>query len=159
MKCTKTNRVAMLATITLPSKYHATRRLPSGMVVSNPEYEAALTPRHAAAQLRREWARVRARLARGGAKAWGMRVVAPHHDGTPHMHALVYCCAEHEQIVRAAVRQIADGGCARILKVGHPHIYLEKYAKQFTTRDVAVWAWAWGIRISPVKFGDWGHAA
>lgn len=162
MQCQKTNRVSMLVTITLPSKYHAKRRLPGGMVVSNPAYEPVLTPRHAADRLRREWAHVRARMARGGAKAWGMHMLEPHHDGTPHLHALVYCCAEHERLIRAVVRDFAQRiegrSDARILKVEHPHIYFTKYAKKQSVAWV-VWAVVWGIRISPVKFGDWSQAA
>ncbi|MFS4552063.1 replication endonuclease [Comamonas resistens] len=161
MRCKKTNRVALLVTITLPSKYHATR-CKDGVVTRNPLYEPSLTPRFAADRLRREWAHVRARLARGGANAWGMHMLEPHHDGTPHMHALVYCCAEHERLVRSLVQdfglRVEGRSDARILNVEHPHIYFAKCAKKQSVACVA-WAWAWGIRISPVKFGDWSQAA
>ena len=163
MLCKKTNRVAMLITITLPSKYHAKNRK-GLMVVPNPAYDSSLTPRIAAERLRNQWSFIRARVAKWGAAVWGMYLMEPDHDGTPHMHALVYCNAEHERAVRAIIR---DSACqmegfwdVRILGGGHPHARFEKYVKKYsavTSRSalISIWGVVWGIRTSPVKFGDW----
>ena len=72
-------------TLTCPSKYHA--RSKSG--IQNSKYNGA-TPLEAQHYLNTVWQRTRAAWKRQGIEAFGMRVVEPHHDGTPHWHLLLF---------------------------------------------------------------------
>lgn len=91
------------ATITCPSAYHA-RLSPSG--AKNPAYSGA-SPKDAQVYLTRQWGRARAKLAREGVGVMGLRVVEPHHDGTPHWHMLVFCRRADADIVRDVMRAYA----------------------------------------------------
>lgn len=76
---------ALFLTLTAPSKYHC--RLTSG--VRNPKWNGT-TPREVQGYLQSVWQRARAAFARAGIDYFGVRIVEPHHDGTPHWHVLVY---------------------------------------------------------------------
>ena len=43
------------------------------------------------------WAQVRAALARNEISYFGVRIVEPHHDGTPHWHVLIYVLPTHKE--------------------------------------------------------------
>ncbi|CAI2487309.1 replication endonuclease [Serratia proteamaculans] len=72
-------------TLTAPSKYHAMHN--SGK--RNDKWNGA-NPRQTQKYLCRIWARVRAAWKRAGIRAFGFRVVEPHHDETPHWHLLLF---------------------------------------------------------------------
>lgn len=72
-------------TLTAPSKYHAMHN--SGH--RNDKWREA-NPRQTQKYLCRVWARVRAAWKRAGIRAFGFRVVEPHHDETPHWHLLLF---------------------------------------------------------------------
>ncbi|QDL30867.1 replication endonuclease [Serratia liquefaciens] len=72
-------------TLTAPSKYHAMQY--SGK--RNDKWNGA-SPRQTQKYLCRIWARVRAAWKRAGIRAFGFRVVEPHHDETPHWHLLLF---------------------------------------------------------------------
>lgn len=72
-------------TLTAPSKYHAVLRY--GRL--NPKYQGA-TVKETQEYLCRVWQQVRAAWDREGIKAYGFRVVEPHHDGTPHWHLMLF---------------------------------------------------------------------
>lgn len=76
---------AMFYTITAPSKYHA----------NSPKYNNA-TPKETQAYFVNQWAKVRAELHKIGIPVFGVRVVEPHHDATPHWHMLLFMLPEHE---------------------------------------------------------------
>lgn len=75
----------LFLTLTCPSKYHSF--LKAGY--PNPKYSGA-TPRDAQAYLCEVWARIRSEWARNEIFPYGFRVVEPHHDGTPHWHAMLF---------------------------------------------------------------------
>lgn len=101
----ESGHVGEFYTLTCPSKYHA-RLSSSG--AENPKFEGGLTPRQGQAYLCGVWSRIRAQLLKrehGCIKLYGVRVVEPQHDGTPHWHLLVFM--ERSQV--AAVRAVFRG--------------------------------------------------
>ena len=94
----------LFLTITCPSRMHA--RL-SGSGAANPKFDGS-TPRHAQSHLQSKvWEPARAKLNRQGIDYFGLRVVEPHHDGTPHWHMLVFVKPEHEAELLAILRSYA----------------------------------------------------
>ena len=81
--------VGMFYTVTTPSRFHpVTKDTKTGKVRRNRKYDGS-TPRDAQQHLQKLWAKARAKLARDGLAVYGIRVVEPHHDATPHWHLLV----------------------------------------------------------------------
>lgn len=102
----KYNHHCVFLTITTPSRMHAV----TSDGKPNPKYNGT-KPDEAQRYLVECWARVRAKLARHvyengdkGLKFYGLRVVEPHHDGTPHWHASIwYKHKDDLQIIKDAV--------------------------------------------------------
>jgi len=85
-------KAAVFITITAPSHYHARSYKFSGA-----------TPRDTQHYLNTVWSRVRAAAHRRGIELFGFRVAEPHHDGTPHFHALLFVDPNHQsELVRLA---------------------------------------------------------
>jgi hypothetical protein len=105
--------VGDFATLTTPSRFHParTRRgsTPAGV---NPKWDGKTGPREAQGWLCATWAKVRAKLHREGVRVFGFRIAEPHHDGTPHWHALWWADAQAVERVREVVRAywLADDG-------------------------------------------------
>ncbi len=111
--------------------------------IRNPRYDGVSTPRDAQKWLTGQWAKVRATLARKDLPIYGFRVCEPHHDGTPHWHALIWCRNEEEaKAVQAIVyrfwvetdkRYAGEKGAAKnrtnfkALKKGGAAGYIAKY--------------------------------
>lgn len=93
----------VFVTWTLPSRWHAVRAATSQ---PNAKYQGA-TPRQAQAQLQALWARARAKLARDGIPIYGLRVVEPHHDGTPHWHLLLWVGPEQLDALKQVLTHYA----------------------------------------------------
>lgn len=90
---TQAGHVGTFWTLTAPSAFHAMTVGKEGKKLrprKNPRYDGVSTPRDAQAWLCDRWALVRSKLARQGIKWYGFRVAEPHHDGTPHWHALIW---------------------------------------------------------------------
>lgn len=87
---------AVFYTITAPSKYHANSK----------KYNNA-TPKETQAFLVNQWAKVRAELAKADIPVFGVRVVEPHHDATPHWHMLLFMLPEHEQATTNTIKHYA----------------------------------------------------
>ena len=77
--------IGLFFTLTTPSAYHAF----NGSGKANPNYEG-FDPRAGAEWLNKIWARIRAAWAKEKIKPFGFRVAEPHHDGTPHYHAILF---------------------------------------------------------------------
>lgn len=76
-------------TLTCPSKYHA--QLTAGR--RNPKFAGA-SPRDGMGHLNKTWELIRSAWDKKGIKAFGLRVVEPHHDGTPHFHFWLFLPCE-----------------------------------------------------------------
>ncbi|NUW69563.1 replication endonuclease [Vibrio coralliilyticus] len=72
--------IGLFITWTLPSKYHRNSHKWNGCTVKD-----------AHQNLMKQWERARARFAKDKIPCFGLRVAEPHKDGTPHLHAFVYC--------------------------------------------------------------------
>lgn len=106
--------VGLFLTMTAPSRFHAVIvGKKGGWPRPNPRYDGHSTPRDAQLWLRDMWAKVRAKLKRQGVNVYGIRVAEPHHDATPHWHALLWAETEQQaQQLDAAVRKywLSDDG-------------------------------------------------
>jgi len=89
-------------TITAPSKYHAftavERKPKHWSSVHNKKYQGA-NPSETQRYLCKTWEKARAKLDRLNTPLMGFRVAEPHHDGTPHWHALFFFAPEHESTI------------------------------------------------------------
>lgn len=107
--------VGLFLTLTLPSRFHPVKLGSGGRPIPNKKHNGS-TPRDGQLWLRGMWAKTRAALARQGVRMYGLRVAEPHHDATPHWHALIW--AEDEasaQAIEAAIRKywLSDDGHER----------------------------------------------
>lgn len=89
-------------TITAPSKYHSHNKDGS----KNRKYKGA-TPRETQNYLCGIWAKIRAKLHRQGVQVYGFRVCEPHHDGTPHWHAVLFMEPGNVDKVREIIGEYA----------------------------------------------------
>ncbi|QQQ66914.1 replication endonuclease [Pseudoalteromonas sp. GCY] len=92
----------MFYTITAPSKYHA----------NSDKYNNA-SPRETQEYLVKQWAKVRAELSKAKVKVFGLRIVEPHADATPHWHMVLFMKPSDEPTVTNTLRRYAlqhDGG-------------------------------------------------
>lgn len=96
--------LGMFYTLTTPSRFHPVL---SKSAKRNPKYDGA-TPREAQQHLQGLWARARAKLHREGLDIYGIRVVEPHHDGTPHWHLLMFMNAADEPRITEILREHAE---------------------------------------------------
>lgn len=76
---------ASFITITAPSKFHA--YLSNGN--KNPKYKGA-KPIETHQHLMGIWKKVRAQFSKKNIDVYGLRIVEPHHDATPHYHMVVF---------------------------------------------------------------------
>lgn len=103
--------VGMFITITTPSKYHPTRQVGKGdkkTVQHNHGWnETAFTPKDGQRYLCRIWSLMRTAFKDNGLQVYGMRVVEPHHDGTPHWHMMLFCKPEQRKHITEIMRRYA----------------------------------------------------
>lgn len=107
--------VGLFLTLTLPSRFHPVKLGSGGRTFPNKKFCGA-TPRDGQLWLRGMWQKVRAKLQRMGVRVYGLRVAEPHHDATPHWHALLWCEDEAgAQALDAVVRHywLSDDGSER----------------------------------------------
>lgn len=87
--------VGMFITITTPSKYHPTRQVGKGenktVQLNHGWNDEAYTPKDGQRYLCGIWSKMRTAFKDNDLKVYGMRVVEPHHDATPHWHMMLFC--------------------------------------------------------------------
>ncbi len=96
--------VGLFLTLTLPSRFHPVKLGSGGRPIPNKNYKPGITPRDGQLWLREMWAKTRSALGRKGIKMYGLRVAEPHHDATPHWHALIW--AEDEAGAQAIEERV-----------------------------------------------------
>ncbi len=103
--------VGMFLTITTPSKYHPTRMIgkkTDRRVNFNHKWdEEAFSPKDGQRYLVKIWGKMRTAFKDNGIKVYGMRVVEPHHDATPHWHMMLFCDKAHRQPAVDLMRRYA----------------------------------------------------
>jgi len=103
--------VGMFLTITTPSKYHPTRMVGKGdkkRVQRNHAWDKeAYTPKDAQRYLCGIWSKMRTAFKDSGLSVYGMRVVEPHHDATPHWHMMLFTKPAMRQRVIDIMRKYA----------------------------------------------------
>ena len=153
----KNESVALLLTLTLPSRFHPVKRGRGGSVVPNENYCGA-SPRDGQQWLKDMWAKLRDSAARKELHMRGLRVAEPHHDGMPHWHTLVWVESESaalqlSQIARVHWLSDCRGGpdmpqnYFRIQRL-ESGVELRLLTKCLAKRNASfdLWAKTWGIR-------------
>jgi len=103
--------VGMFITITTPSKYHPTRQVGKSdkktVQLNHGWNEAAFMPKDGQRYLCRIWSLMRTAFKDNDLQVYGMRVVEPHHDGTPHWHMMLFCKPEQRKHITEIMRRYA----------------------------------------------------
>lgn len=100
----------MFITITTPSKYHPTRTIGknSPKVQFNHNWDKeAYTPKDGQRYLVNLWSNIRTAFKDNDLQVYGVRVVEPHHDATPHWHMMLFTSKEQRQPVIDIMRRYA----------------------------------------------------
>ncbi|CNL74310.1 phage replication protein [Yersinia aldovae] len=103
--------VGMFLTVTTPSKYHPTRVIGKGdneKVQLNHRWDdEAYSPKDGQRYLCNIWSKMRTAFKDNKLSVYGMRVVEPHHDGTPHWHMMLFCERRQRQQIIDIMRRYA----------------------------------------------------
>jgi len=99
-----TGFVGLFLTLTTPSRMHA-RMAATGEV--NPNYTETRPDSAQKYLLKKVWSVAQAKLQRNGVDYFGVRIVEPHHDGTPHWHMLVFVRPDHKALFTTIMREYA----------------------------------------------------
>ena len=99
----------LFITLTTPSKYHPLRTTGTHSApLFNQKWNThAFTPKDAQRYLVAVWAKIRTTLKDRHLKVYGVRVVEPHHDGTPHWHMMLFTPPAQQQKVIDIMRKYA----------------------------------------------------
>lgn len=100
----------MFITLTTPSKYHPTRAVGKNTpkVHFNHKWdEEAYTPKDGQRYLVKLFSKIRTAFKDAGLQVYGVRVVEPHHDATPHWHMMLFTSKEQRQQVIDIMRRYA----------------------------------------------------
>lgn len=103
--------VGMFITLTTPSKYHPTRQVGKGnsktVQLNHGWNDTAFTPKDGQRYLCRIWSLMRTAFKDNDLEVYGMRVVEPHHDGTPHWHMMLFCKPGQRKTINEIMRRYA----------------------------------------------------
>ncbi len=99
----------LFVTLTTPSKYHPTRTAGGQrQVLFNAKWDQqAYSPKDAQRYLVAVWAKIRTTFKDRNIKIYGVRVVEPHHDGTPHWHLMLFTAAAQQRPAVDIMRRYA----------------------------------------------------
>ena len=97
----------LFITLTTPSKYHPTRTFDRGVHANARWNHHAFSPKDAQRYLVAVWAKIRTTFKDKNVKVYGVRVVEPHHDGTPHWHLMLFTASSQQHIAIEIMRRYA----------------------------------------------------
>lgn len=100
--------VAVFTTVTSPSRFHA---VSNGVL--NPKFIAAdrPIPEDAHRHLMGVWSNFRKSMDKAGIKFYGMRIVEPHHDATPHHHMIIFALPTDIEFIVTELRRFSLLDC------------------------------------------------
>ena len=108
---TSVGDVGMFITITTPSKYHPTRQVGKGenktVQLNHGWNDEAYTPKDGQRYLCSIWSKMRTAFKDNDLQVYGMRVVEPHHDATPHWHMMLFCKRSQRKQITDIMRRYA----------------------------------------------------
>ncbi len=99
----KANHIALFLTLTCPSRMHP-RYSSTGH--ANPNYDET-SPREANDYFNNIWKNMRSKFGRDGITFYGLRVVEPQHDATPHWHFMFFTEKQFQTTVEDIFRNYA----------------------------------------------------
>lgn len=96
--------ISLFLTLTTPSRMHA--RLSSTCDI-NPNYDKTSPDAAQRYLCKKVWGLAKSKLKRNGVDHFGVRIVEPHHDGTPHWHMLVFVRPDQHALMTSILREYA----------------------------------------------------
>ncbi|TXE23088.1 replication endonuclease [Serratia ureilytica] len=138
---TRNGHCGLFITLTTPARFHPIQNVGArGKMRFNTRWQGqALTPKDGQRYLVAQWGKMRTAFKDRRLQVYGMRVVEPHHDGTPHWHLMMFTPQMQRQAVldimqRYALQQdAAEPGAqqhrfqSKHLNRGGATAYLAKY--------------------------------
>ena len=89
--------IGLFITLTTPSKYHPTKQInvskdekKKKVLINEKWNNSAYTPKDGQRYLVKVWAKIRTAFKDNDINVYGIRVVEPHHDATPHWHMMMF---------------------------------------------------------------------
>lgn len=100
----ESNHDAVFFTVTAPSRFHC---VSNGRINDNWINADKPDAKQAHGHLMSVWSKLRKFLDKNKVKVYGMRIVEPHQDGTPHHHLLLFMEKAHRKLVVNEFRRLA----------------------------------------------------
>ncbi|MFN1144882.1 replication endonuclease [Serratia quinivorans] len=135
------NHIGLFVTLTTPARFHPTRTPGGhGKARFNHRWDGEdFTPKDGQRYLVKQWSKMRTAFKDRQLQVYGIRVVEPHHDGTPHWHLMLFTPQIHRQpvidiLLRYALQQDAGEPGAQENRLQYKHLnrggaaaYMAKY--------------------------------
>lgn len=137
----RSTHIGLFVTLTTPARFHPTRTLGGhGKARFNHRWDPEdFTPKDGQRYLVKQWSKMRTAFKDRQLQVYGIRVVEPHHDGTPHWHLMLFTPQTHRQpvidiLLRYALQQDAGEPGAQENRLQYKHLnrggaaaYMAKY--------------------------------
>ncbi|QBX66891.1 replication endonuclease [Serratia quinivorans] len=137
----RSSHIGLFVTLTTPSRFHPMRTAGDrGKSRFNHRWDREdFTPKDGQRYLVKQWSKMRTAFKDRQLQVYGVRVVEPHHDGTPHWHLMLFTPNNHRQpvidiLLRYALQQDAGEPGAQENRLQYKHLnrggataYMAKY--------------------------------
>ena len=106
---TRNGHCGLFITLTTPARFHPIQHVGArGKMRFNTRWQGqALTPKDGQRYLVAQWGKMRTAFKDRRLQVYGMRVVEPHHDGTPHWHLMMFTPQMQRQAVLDIIQRYA----------------------------------------------------